>query len=151
MWFNKKPNLKHLHTFDCAVYALIPAGDHRKLDKKATKLKFIGYTETGENYKVWDEVKQRCYIRHDLVLNEEDFGKTNEKLNEDIANGEIFPESEEQEETTQEEEETQPSQPQLRRSERNRRPSVRLELMSMLTMHAIMYFKQKSLLQYRML
>ena len=122
MWFNQKPNLKHLRTFGCTVYALIPAGDRRKLDKKATKLKFIGYTETKENYKVWDEVKQRCYIRHDLVFNEEDFGKENEKTNKEIVNGEILLDSEEQEETNQEEEETQP---QPRRSQRTKRPSVR--------------------------
>ena len=45
----------------------------------------ISMTETKENYKVWDEVKQRCYIRHDLVFNEEDFGNESEKTNEDMV------------------------------------------------------------------
>ena len=50
--------------------------DRQKLDKKAQKLKFIGYTETASNYKVWDEEKQKCYICHDVVFNKNDFGKS---------------------------------------------------------------------------
>ena len=50
--------------------------DRPKLDKEAQKLKFIGYTETASNYKVWDEEKQKCYIRQDVVFNENDFGKS---------------------------------------------------------------------------
>ena len=46
------------------------------IDKKAQKLRFIGYTETASNYKVWDEEKRKCYIRHDVVFNENDFGKS---------------------------------------------------------------------------
>ena len=67
LWYGKKPNLKHLRVFGCTVYSLIPDGERKKLDEKAQKLQFIGYTETAGNYKVWDENKQmlhssRCYI-----------------------------------------------------------------------------------------
>ena len=67
LWYGKKPNLKHLRVFGCTVYSLIPDGEHKKLDEKAQKLQFIGYTEIAGNYKVWDENKQmlhssRCYI-----------------------------------------------------------------------------------------
>lgn len=45
--YGKKPNL-----FGCTLYVHIPDGDCKKLDKKAQKLRFIGYTETAGNYKV---------------------------------------------------------------------------------------------------
>ena len=44
-----------------------------KLDKKAQKLRFIGYTETAINYKVWDEEKCKCY--NDIIFNENDYEK----------------------------------------------------------------------------
>ena len=141
MWFDRRPDLKHLRTFGCIVYAHIPEGDRKKLDSKAAKFRFIGYTESTENYKVWDEVKQRCYIRHDLVFNEGDFGKSstctlNEMLqdgstdNEESTRTVLLDTSEGQEETVEEEETTEeeeqpPIQPTLRRSERTKRPSVR--------------------------
>ena len=52
LWYGKKPNLKHLLVFGCTVYSLIPDGERKKLDEKAQKLRFIGYTETAGNYKV---------------------------------------------------------------------------------------------------
>ena len=76
LWFGKKPNLKHIRTFGCMVYSHVPEGERRKLDKKAHKLRFVGYTESTENYKLWDEVKRRCFVRHDVIFNEDDFGET---------------------------------------------------------------------------
>ena len=78
-WYGEKPNLKYIRVFGCTVYADIPDGDRKKLDKKAQKLKFIGYTETTGNYRVWDEKKRKCYICHDVIFNESDFGKQKEK------------------------------------------------------------------------
>jgi len=34
------------------VYAHVPDGEWKKLDQKAVKLQFIGYTETANNYKM---------------------------------------------------------------------------------------------------
>ena len=48
LWYGEKPNLSHVRVFGCAVYVHI--SDRRKLDKKARKLRFIGYTETACNY-----------------------------------------------------------------------------------------------------
>ena len=62
--------------FGCVVCTHIPNEKSKKLDKKAQKLRFIGYTETASNYKVWDEEKRKCYIRHDVIFNENDFGKS---------------------------------------------------------------------------
>ena len=74
-WYGEQPNLENIRVFGCVVYAHIPGGEREKLDKKAQKLRFIGYTETQSNYKVWDEEKRKCYIRHDVIFNEYDFGR----------------------------------------------------------------------------
>ena len=42
--------MSHVRVFGCTVYAHV--SDPQKLDKKAQKLKFIGYTETACNYRV---------------------------------------------------------------------------------------------------
>ena len=59
MWFGEKPDLKHLRVFGCVVYAHVPDGERKKLDQKAVKIWFIGYTETTGNYKVWNEEKHK--------------------------------------------------------------------------------------------
>ena len=70
LWYGKKPSLKHIQAFGCIVYTHTSDGGCKMLDKKAQKLRFLGYTETANNYKVWDEKKQKCYICHDVVQQE---------------------------------------------------------------------------------
>ena len=154
MWSGKKPDLSNIRTFGCIVYSHIPEGERRKLDMKANKLRFVGYTESTSNYKVWDEVKRRCYVRHDLIFNEGDFGETNdvvEKEGLEVENEEsigTIPTSDnrQREDPSQEEQssEQQPllpqhedslpqsqpessneTQPEPRRSERSRKPPTR--------------------------
>ena len=43
-WYGHKPNLEHLRVFGCAAYAHVP-DRRRKLDDKAEKLRFIGYSK----------------------------------------------------------------------------------------------------------
>ena len=64
--------------FGCTVYVHIPDGDRKKLDKMAQKLRFIGYTETAGNYKVRDDKKQKCYVHHDVIFNENDFSTSSD-------------------------------------------------------------------------
>jgi len=53
LWYGEKSNLKHIKVFGC-----IHIPDCQNLDKKAEKLRFIGYTDTAGNYnKVWNEEK----------------------------------------------------------------------------------------------
>ena len=119
--------MSHLRTFGCAVYAHIPDRSQRKLDIKAQKFRFVGYTGTTGNYKVWDEVEQRCLVRHDVIFNENDFGTKASTSTEETQEGEfrevLLDTADEQEETAHQEEEHQPQQP--RRSSRIRTPTVR--------------------------
>ena len=128
LWHGKKPNLKHIRVFGCTVYSHIPDGERRKLDEKAQKLRFIGYTETAGNYKVWDEQKQKCYIRHDIIFNESDFTKSSdtseqesEGTEESLNDVQIELENHEREqEETQREEQLHP----IRHSQRTKRAPI---------------------------
>uniref|UniRef100_A0AAV2MQC8 Retroviral polymerase SH3-like domain-containing protein n=1 Tax=Knipowitschia caucasica TaxID=637954 RepID=A0AAV2MQC8_KNICA len=69
-----------MRTFGCVAYAHIPDTERKKLDKKAVKLRFVGYATNAKGYRLWDEVKRRMLIRRDVVFNETDFGcKRDEK------------------------------------------------------------------------
>ena len=131
LWYGEKPNLKHVRVFGCVVYTHIPSEQRKKLDKKAHRLRFIGYTETASNYKVWDEEKRKCYIRHDVIFNENDFGKSTnanelelENIEETVAEIPAESEKEESKQEIDEQPEIELSEP-LRRSQRVKRPPIR--------------------------
>ena len=43
--YKRKPGVRNLHIFGCDVYIQISKGQRRELDDKATKLRFVGYSE----------------------------------------------------------------------------------------------------------
>jgi transposase InsO family protein len=52
--FGKKPKLPELHEFGADVYSMVPYQKRRKLDDKALKMKFVGYSETSKGYRLVD-------------------------------------------------------------------------------------------------
>ena len=128
LWHGEKPNLEHIRVFGCAAYVHIPDGERRKLDKKAQKLRFIGYTETAGNFRAWDETKRKCYIRHDVVFNESDFGKSSHPPEQEVMEEparDVQISLDNQEEDVPEREVEQPDAELPRRSERVKKPTVR--------------------------
>ena len=133
-WYGKKPNLQHIRVFGCMVYTHVPEGKRKKLDNKAQKLRFIGYTDTASNYKVWDEKTRRCYIRHDVIFNESDFGRRKQSISikpeeEKQAELELEVETPEQSENNEEqqvqEESEEGEEQEVRRSQRVKKPVIR--------------------------
>ena len=55
LWYGKKPNVSHLKVFGCVDYAHIPDAERRKLDKKAEKLRFVGYSRKSKGYRLFNE------------------------------------------------------------------------------------------------
>ena len=43
----KKPDVSHMRVFGCLAYAHIPEDERRKLDKKAVKLRLVGYVNNA--------------------------------------------------------------------------------------------------------
>ena len=119
VWSGEKPNIEHLKVFGCIAYSHIPDSQRQKLDKKAVKLRFVGYCIQSKGYRLLDEKTSRVFIRRDVIFNEQDFGHKSEVLKQDSSEiYEVDPKVE-----TEHEQETEPEQ--LRCSERSRRPPVR--------------------------
>ncbi len=72
-WCDKQPNVSHMKVFGCVAYAHVPEAERRKLDKKAVKLRFVGYANNAKGYRLFDEEKRRILIRRDVIFNESDF------------------------------------------------------------------------------
>ena len=73
MWCEKKPNIGHLPVFGCVAYAYVPDCERQKLDKKARKLRFVGYCKTSKGYRLYDEDTRRIFKSRDVIFNETDF------------------------------------------------------------------------------
>ncbi len=101
MWYGRKPDVSHLRVFGCISYAHIPDAGRQKLDRKAKKLRFVGYSKVSKGYRLFDEEGRKVVIRRDVLFDETNFGSK----------------------TDQEPTKTKEVEP--RRSERERRPPVR--------------------------
>ena len=73
-WYGRKPNLSRMRVFGCAAYAHVPDSLRQKLDKKAVKLRFVGYADCSKGYRLIDE-NGKVIIRRDVQFNETDFGR----------------------------------------------------------------------------
>ena len=52
--YGHKSNISHLKVFGCAAYSLVPSTERRKLDKKARRMCFIGYSKNPKGYRLID-------------------------------------------------------------------------------------------------
>ena len=64
-WYGRKPDLSHSRVFGCVVYA--------DSDKKAEKLRFVGYCKNSKGYRLFDETTQTIKKRRDVMFNESAF------------------------------------------------------------------------------
>ena len=51
LWFNRKPNLKHLKVWGCLAYVRIPDPKRPKLGCKTYRCAFIGYSKNSITYR----------------------------------------------------------------------------------------------------
>ena len=66
LWYGRKPNVSHLRVFGCVAYTHVPDSERQKLDKKAVKLRFVGY-------RLLDWKTEKIVTRRDVVFNETNF------------------------------------------------------------------------------
>ena len=74
-WYGKKPDVTHLKVFGCIAYAHVPDVQRRKLDKKANKLRFVGYSTKSKGYRLFDDETRKVFIRRDVLFNEIEFNR----------------------------------------------------------------------------
>ena len=127
-WYNRKPKLDHLRVFGCIAYAHIPKALRQKLDKKARKLRFVGYCKESKGYRLLDENTMKVLIRRDVTFNERDFRlEVQTETYEPLNTLEVDPDLETVESVTTEAEYSEQQKPQevRRSSERQKRPPIR--------------------------
>lgn len=65
LWTGRKPDIRHFRVFGCEAYVHIPDVKRSKLDQKAVKLRFVGYSEDHKGYRFLDEATNRITISRD--------------------------------------------------------------------------------------
>jgi hypothetical protein len=70
----KTPNLAHLRVFGCTCYVQVPEEKRRKLDARAVKCLFLGYSSSSKAYIVQQVKGGRIYTSRDVKFLEHDFG-----------------------------------------------------------------------------
>ncbi|XP_062557420.1 uncharacterized protein LOC134222293 [Armigeres subalbatus] len=59
LWTGRKSNIGHYRVFGCEAYVHIPDVKRAKLDQKAIKLRFVGYSEDHKGYRFLDQSTNR--------------------------------------------------------------------------------------------
>jgi hypothetical protein len=130
VWSGKKPSVAHIKVFGCDAFVHVPKEMRSKLDKKAVKCIFIGYTEGMKGYKLWDLASRRTMYCLEVVFREvggkPEFEKSIQiEDNLDTMWFELRNEEDDSDESTQYEEEVEQQTSMVRRSERVRKPVER--------------------------
>ena len=66
----RKPDLSHLKVFGCIAYVHVPDELRTKLDPKAEKCVFIGYSLEQKGYKCYNPVTRQVRVSRDVVFDE---------------------------------------------------------------------------------
>lgn len=72
LWHGKNVKVDNLKVFGSTVYTHIPKEKRKKLDKKAEKCIFVGYSDTVKGYRVYNPDKRCVKVVRDVYFNEKD-------------------------------------------------------------------------------
>ncbi|MCO5574939.1 hypothetical protein L7F22_028734 [Adiantum nelumboides] len=65
-WYDKKPSVSYLCVFGCLAYAHIPQQLRGKLDDKAVKCIFVGYSSGSKGYRLYNPARNKIFESHDV-------------------------------------------------------------------------------------
>ncbi|MCO5577178.1 hypothetical protein L7F22_031002 [Adiantum nelumboides] len=66
----KKPDISHFKVFGCIAYVHVPDELRTKLDPKAEKYVFIGYSVEQKGYQCYNPVTSQVRVSRDVVFDE---------------------------------------------------------------------------------
>jgi hypothetical protein len=66
----KKPGVSHLRVFGCITYVHVPDEKRSKLDPKAEKCIFIGYSLEQKGYRCFNLYTRKLQVSRDVMFNE---------------------------------------------------------------------------------
>ncbi|MCO5548104.1 hypothetical protein L7F22_001562 [Adiantum nelumboides] len=67
-WYDKKPTVNYLRVFGCLAYAHIPQQLRGKLDDKAIKCIFVGYSSGSKGYRLYNPVTNKIFESRDVIF-----------------------------------------------------------------------------------
>ena len=70
----RKPEAYHLKVFGCNSYVHVPDEKRSKLDKKAIKCIFVGYSQKSKGYKFYNPTTHKMLLGLDAIFHENSFG-----------------------------------------------------------------------------
>ena len=115
-WTGEKPRVDALRVFGCQAFVHIPKDERKKLDSKSRKCILLGYGTTTKGYRLYDPLKKKVFYSRDVIFNEQRCGfvepSQTQKESQPLVHLEYSDESSET---------VEPSIPEVRRSERERR------------------------------
>ena len=68
-FYGRKPGLAHLKVFGCLAYVHVPTKVRSKLDPKAEKCVFVGYSEEKKRYRCYKPLTKKIVVNHDVIFN----------------------------------------------------------------------------------
>ena len=60
-WHGTKPSIAHLRVFGCLAYAFMSQQHRKKLDDKAVKYIFVGYSSESKGYRLYHPRRQNVF------------------------------------------------------------------------------------------
>jgi hypothetical protein len=69
-FINKKPNVSHFRVFGCIAYVHVPDEKRSKLNPKAKKCIFIGYSLEQKRYRCFNPSTRKLQVSKDVVFDE---------------------------------------------------------------------------------
>ncbi|MCO5553831.1 hypothetical protein L7F22_007357 [Adiantum nelumboides] len=67
-WYDRKPSVSYLRVFGCLAYAHIPQQLRRKLDDKAVKCIFVGYSSGSKGYRLYNPATNNIFESRDVIF-----------------------------------------------------------------------------------
>ncbi|KAD6454100.1 hypothetical protein E3N88_08806 [Mikania micrantha] len=77
-WYGRKPSVYHLRIFGCVAYGHIPVNLRKKLDDRAEKCIFIGYSQESKEYRLYNPISKKFFSKRNVVFIENDRWKWND-------------------------------------------------------------------------
>ncbi|MCO5572769.1 hypothetical protein L7F22_026528 [Adiantum nelumboides] len=69
-WYDRKPSVSYLRVFGCLAYAHIPQQLRGKLDDKAVKCIFVGYSSGSKGYRFYNPATNKIFESRDVIFAE---------------------------------------------------------------------------------
>ncbi|MCO5602592.1 hypothetical protein L7F22_056726 [Adiantum nelumboides] len=67
-WYDRKPSVSYLRVFGCFAYAHIPQQLRGKLDDKAVKCTFVGYSSGSKGYRFYNPATNKIFESRDVIF-----------------------------------------------------------------------------------